>query len=94
MERPNENIWLNVETMKILHEFNLEEKDLAKALKYLFPDEYANDEEKCLRQAKNIKTKHMLESYTDSQKKSFDFIRKDTEIIKNELTKIGIVVNC
>lgn len=94
MERPNEKIWLNVETMKLLSEFNLSENDLSKALKHLFPDEYANNEEKCLRQAKNIKTKPMLRPYTEAQKKSLDFIRKDSEELKNELTKIGIVVNC
>jgi hypothetical protein len=94
MERPNEKIWLNVETMKLLNEFNLNENDLVKALKHLFPDVYANDTEKCLEQAKNIKTKRMLSAYTEAQKKSLDFIRKDSEELKNELTKIGIVINC
>lgn len=92
MERPNKLVWLCVETMKLLNEMNLTEKELCKALGHLFPDVY-DTPEKCLEQAKNIENKPMLKPYTEKQKKHFDFIKKDMEILKNELTTIGIGVN-
>lgn len=90
MERPNNNIWLCLETMKLLNELNLSEEDTARALEYLFPDVYYGNREKSLEQAKNIKTKPMLSAYTESQKQHFDFIKKDMEELVKELRTIGL----
>lgn len=92
MERPNEKIWCSLETMKLLNELNLTESDTARALKYLFPDVY-DTEEKAMKQAENIKTKPLLSKYTDEAKKHFEYYKKDMEMLRNELTQIGLCVN-
>ena len=82
MNRPNDNIWFCVGTMKLLNELALSEEDTFKALNYLFPDVYAEDSKKCLEQVKNIKTKPMLAAYTPAQKQHLDYIKKDMDILK------------
>ena len=90
MERPNEKIWLSVETMKLLNELNLTEEKTAEALVYLFPDVY--NAETALKQAKNIKEKKMLSAYTPEQKKNFNFVDEDMEMLTSELKSANIIM--
>lgn len=89
--RPNNKVEYNLETKKILHELDLTEAQLCKALLYFFPDLYKpggkwEGEISLERDVYQIKYIHT--SYGPNK---LDFIAKDMEAIRKILMKKGII---